>query len=164
MSLDNLVSAVLTAEEQNFILNALAQLEETLKGKVINLTPEEKQIYGRIGNKTENWIEKVKMWIDQKPETVPYYLDLEEFRRDTEFRGTVKPFLARLKMLEESLMDTSTLLSQDIYNFALAYYRNIKLVARANVPGASEIFADLSSQFPGRPSSVPEDINPNPDL
>jgi hypothetical protein len=164
MSVENLISVSLTEEEQGNIIKALDQMEAILKGKVINLTPEEKQLYGRVGDKTENWIEKVKMWIDQKPDTVPFYLDLPEFRRDLEYRNLMKPYLARLKMLVESMTDTSVLLGQDIYNFALSYYRNIKLVSKANVPGASEIYADLAKKFPGRSTSVPEDINPNPGL
>ena len=164
MSLDNLISVALTEDEKTSIMAALVQLEDVLKGKMVNLTPEQKQSYGRIGNKTENWIEKVKLWMNQRPETVPYYLDLVEFQRDNEIRNLLKPFIARMNWMTEGLSDTSVLLSQDIYNFALAYYRNIKLISKANVPGASEIYADLSSQFPGRPSAVPEETNPKPEL
>ena len=63
----------------------------------------------------------------------------------------------RLASIRESLEDTSKLLSADVHNAALAYYRNIKLVAQQNVPGTTHIHKDLASQFPGRPSSVTEE-------
>jgi hypothetical protein len=37
--------------------------------------------------------------------------------------------------------DTSVLLGKDIYNYALAYYRNIKLISQENVPGTTEVYA-----------------------
>ena len=159
MALENLLSVKFTEEEKKEVFTCLERIEEILNGKVINLTPEEKQEYGRIGEKTEEWIRKVNMWMDQKPEAVPYYLDLEEFRNDIKVRDMMKPLMGRLKLLAETLDDTSVILSTDIYNIALAYYRNIKIVSRANVPGTSEIYNDLSKQFPGRPSTVPEDEN-----
>lgn len=157
MALENLLTVQFTEEEKKEVFTCLERIEEIFDGKVINLTPEEKQEYGRIGEKTEEWIRKVDMWMNQKPEAVPYYLDLEEFKNDMKVRNMLKPLMGRLSLLAETLDDTSIILSTDIYNIALAYYRNIKIVSRANVPGTSEIYSDLSQQFPGRPSSVPED-------
>jgi hypothetical protein len=37
----------------------------------------------------------------------------------------------------------------DLYNNSLSYYRNLKLLARQNVPGAKPIFDELSLHFPG---------------
>jgi hypothetical protein len=161
MSLNNLISMSFEEQELEQINNALLTIENIIEDKVINLTPEEKQLYGKIGDKTENWVLKVSRYMMQKPELVPFYLNKEEFDRDQKARKEIMPLLNRISSLQESLDDTAKLLSTDVYNAALAYYRNIKLVAQQNVPGTSVIYEELSGQFPGRPSSVPEKSQDN---
>jgi len=157
MALDNLISFDLSDEEVKTIHDAVSSIETVLEGKTINLTPEERQSYGRLGDRTENWILKVLEYIDGRPELTPMYIKVNELRRDQETRKKLLPILNKLAFLSESIDDTSVLLGNDIYNYALAYYRNIKLVSRENVPGTTEIFNDLASQFPNRPSAVPEE-------
>ncbi|MFW6047607.1 MAG: hypothetical protein ACOCP4_07485 [Candidatus Woesearchaeota archaeon] len=69
----------------------------------------------------------------------------------------MKPILNRIASIQESLDDTSKLLSHDIYNTAISYYRKIKMISRQDVQGTTTIYEDLKSQFPGRPSNVPEE-------
>ena len=158
MSLKNLISVGFTQEEIDQINQHLAGIQELIKGKVINLSPEERQQYGRINNRTENWIVKVDSHMKQKPELVPFYIDKEEFDKDQEARNNMKPILNSIASIQESLEDTSKLLSHDIYNTAIAYYRNIKVISQQDVPGTTTIYEDLKSQFPGRSSSVPEEV------
>ena len=157
MSLKNLISVGYTQEEVDQINQHLAGIQEIIKGKVINHSPEERQQYGRINDRTENWIVKVDSHMKQRPELVPFYINKEEFDKDMEARNKMKPILNSIASLQESLDDTSKLLSHDIYNTAISYYRNIKIIAQQDVPGTTTIYEDLKSQFPGRPSSVPEE-------
>lgn len=157
MSLDNLISVNLSDEEVKTIEDALTAIDTVLKGKTVNLTPEDRQIYGRLGNRTENWITKVVGYMDQKPEITPMYINVPELKKDYETRKKLMPILNQFASLKESIDDTTVLLGNDIYNFALAYYRNMKLVSRENVPGTTEIYKDLAAQFPSRPSAVPEE-------
>lgn len=152
-----MISVQFTDAEKNELVHCITRLEELLDGKVVNLTPEQRQQYGRIGEKSEYWIQRVEQWMGHKPEVIPYYLDVDEFKKDVELRNLLKPLLDKISLVTESMDDTTLLLSTDIYNMALAYYRNIKIVSRANVPGTTEIYQDLSSKFPGRPSMVPEE-------
>jgi len=48
-----------------------------MNGKTINLTPEERQFYGKINDKTENWITKVHYYMNEHPEMVPFYINKE---------------------------------------------------------------------------------------
>lgn len=157
MAIDNLITVSFKPEEVKQINEALFTIEKIIKDKVVNLTPEEKQLYGKIGDNTENWVSKVTGYMEQKPELVPFYLDKEEFKRDQESRKAILPILNRISSIQESLDDTAKLISTDVYNSALAYYRNIKLIAQQNVPGTTGIYQDLANQFPGRPSAVPEE-------
>lgn len=162
MAIDNLISVEFTAEETQKINDALSTIEQVISSKAVNLTPEEKQLYGKIGDNTENWISKVNGYMEQKPELIPFYLNKQEFARDQQARKAILPILNRITSIQESLDDTAKLISTDVYNAALAYYRNIKLIAQQNVPGTTGIYQDLASQFPGRPSAVPEE-NQNTD-
>lgn len=157
MATNNLISVSFTQDEMNSVQTALTAIEKVLAGKTINLTGEEKQLYGKMGDNTENWVNKVDNYMKQKPETVPFYIDKAEFDRDLRARREIMLLLGRVSSLYESLDDTAKLLSTDIYNAALAYYRNIKLIAQQNVPGTTVIYDDLSAQFPGRPGAVPEE-------
>ena len=156
-TLDNLIDISFTPDEVKTITKALITIESVLKEKVINLTPEERQQYGSINNNTENWIDKIEGYMNQKPDLVPFYLDKVAFEKDRKARKKIKPMLTRIASINESLDDTSKLLSADIYNAAIAYYRNIKLISVQNVPGTTTIYQDLAEQFPGRPSSVSEE-------
>lgn len=157
MALDNLISLNLSDEELKTMEDAVTAIKTILEGKTVNLTPEQRQTYGRLGNRTENWITKVMEYIDRRPELTPMYINVPEFKQDFEIRKKLKPILSQLAFLSESIDDTTVLLGNDIYNYALAYYRNIKLVSQENVPGTTEVYNDLASQFPNRPSAVPEE-------
>lgn len=156
MAINNLISVNFTQEEITKITGALTIIETTLKGKAVNLTPEERQLYGKLGDKTENFIKKVRDYMEQDPKLIPFYLDKAEFDKDISARQAMMPLLNRVTAIYEMLDDTSKLISTDVYNAAIAYYRNIKLISQQNVPGTTNIYQDLSNQFPGRSSQVPE--------
>ena len=156
MPVENVITVNFSDAEKEEVFACVNRMKEIFKGKLINLTPEERTSYGRVGKRTEDWIRRVVMWMEQNPEWVPDYLNLDEFRKDREFREAVRPLLASLSSLVEGIDDTATLVSTDVYNTALAYYRYVKLVSQSNMAGTSEIYEDLSSRFPGRTSSVPE--------
>lgn len=73
-------------------------------------------------------------------------------------RADVIPILERVNNLKDALNDTIKLLSTDIYNAALAYYRHVKLSNQQN-EGMADIYEDLTREFSGRSSSVPEEMN-----
>jgi len=156
MALENLISLALTPAELTAIDNAITIIETTLAGKVVNLTPEERSQYGRISNRTENWIDKVKGYVGTTPALVPPYIDTTEYSKDYQARQDLKPRLTRLASVFESLDDTQKLISSDLWHNSIAFYRNLKIASQQNVPGSTAIYNDLKIQFPGRPN------NPHP--
>lgn len=154
MALENLISVQFTQQELNQMDAALATIENILNGKVINLKPEERSRFARIGNETANWIDKVKGYMNQQAALVPFWVNKAEFDRDHDARSNIQPRLNRLKSILESLEDTNILLSSDVYQAAIAFYRNVKQAAQQNVPGTTTIYQDLAAQFPGMPRSV----------
>ena len=151
MALDNLISLELSNEEVTKIDNSLAAIEAVIANKVIALHPEERSQYGRVGESTQVWISKINDYMHSKPETVPAFISVAEFSKDLAARTSIMPRIARLNAIVNGLEDTAILLGTDLYNAALAYYNNVKLLAKQNVPGAKLIYEDLNQKFPGRP-------------
>ncbi|WP_430971779.1 hypothetical protein [Sunxiuqinia rutila] len=152
MASENLVSVTFTDEERAQLGEHLAAIESILHSKCISLTPEERQEYARLGNKSENWSRKVIDYMNQQPNLTPAFIDLDETMNDYEARRALQPIAARGEAVMDMLNDTMMLLGSDLYHSCIAYYRNIRLLARQNVNGAKAIYEDLSAQFPGRPS------------
>ena len=54
----------------------------------------------------------------------------------------------QLAPLADNLSDSLALSGSEAYQAALIFYRNVKMAARAGVPNAKTIEADLSNRFP----------------
>ncbi|CAN5343147.1 hypothetical protein BH09BAC2_BH09BAC2_14930 [soil metagenome] len=156
MGLDNLITFELTVEEVNAFDGALETIRSIIENKVINLTPDERKQYGKIGNRTENWIDKVKGYMDDNANLIPNYLNKAAYDLDFTARKTLQPRLNRLASIIESLDDTQKLISTDLYYNSLAFYHYLKNASEQNVPGSTVIMEDLKEQFPGGGRKRPE--------
>ena len=161
MALDNLISVAFTPAELAALDTAIASMETTLQGKVINLTPEERQRYAAVSTEMRPWIRKCRDYMTQLPSIVPGYINLVELDADMKARRDIETRLNRTKSVLESMDDTYLLLGNDVLNSCYAFYRAVKSASLANVPGSTSIYQDLAQQFPGRPRSVPPPP-PNP--
>jgi hypothetical protein len=159
MALDNLISIEFTQLELDDISTALTSISNILAGKVINLTPEERQRYARVSYEMIPWVEKCQGYMQTNPTLVPGYIDTAELNKDIKTRQQdMQPRFTILRSVYESFDDTMLLMGNDIYNNCIAFYRAVKAASQANVPGSTSIYEDLAQQFPGRPSStVPEE-------
>ncbi|MDR2119872.1 MAG: hypothetical protein LBP64_03215 [Tannerella sp.] len=147
--MDNLISVSFTDDELKEIDNALSTIENILKGKVINLTPKQRQQYGRVAYDMEVWVDKVDSHMRQAPQLTPSYIDMAEHASDMAAHRALNPRIERINTLLHSMQDTNLLLGADIYNNSLSFYRAIREAAKVNAPGASSIYSDLKRQFPG---------------
>jgi hypothetical protein len=151
MALENLISISFTSEELQQIDSHLTALDGLLKGKCKSLTPDQRKEYGRVGNKTENWIKKVYDYTTTQPELTPAFINKRELNTDYDARQVLMPRLNKLNAINDMVDDTALLIGYDLYQTARSYYKNVKLLADQNVAGAKSVFDDLSAQFPGRP-------------
>ena len=162
MPTGNLFSIVYTPQEVADINTHVTALRDIFVSKLINLTADERNQYGRLGDGTENFVVKVMDYANQRPEIIPGFVDQAELAKDIAARNILTPLRKSFNMLSEGVDDTHRLLGFDIYWIALAIYNNVKLMARQNVPGINVIYDDLKKQFPGRPKiKPPTDSNPN---
>lgn len=162
MALDNLISLSFSNEELTALDQALQTIHATLSGKTINLTPEQRQQYGRIAEQNKLFVNKAKSYMEQYPELVPAFLDKTEFDRDFAAREQIELRLQRLNSLNEQLSDTKVLLDHDNYHNSISFYRNIRFLSEENVPGTNVVYEDMKQFFvTSSPSQTPV-ISPPP--
>ena len=149
--MENLISVEFTPAETAQINAALDTIKGIIINKVINLTPEQRQEFGKVGNERANFIVKSLGYMLQRPDLVPNYIDIAEFQKDVNARQAIIPLLNRVTEIQEMFNDTNLLLGADVFNTAIAFYRNVKIASQQNVPGSTNIYQDLQYDFPGRP-------------
>ncbi len=161
MALENLISLSFTEEELTKLDTYLTGIRNLLNGKTVNLTPEQRQQYGRIANKNKLIVDKAKNYMEQHPEWIPIFLDKEEFDRDYNTRQQIEGRVQLLENLSQQLIDTKTLLDHDNYQNTLSFYRMVKFLASENEAGAKTVFNDMKQLFiKPRPSSTDEAETP----
>jgi predicted anti-sigma-YlaC factor YlaD len=101
--------------------------------------------------------------MQQDPNLVPPYIDMEEHTKDIVAHRALNPRIARLAGILQSLEDTNRLLGSDLYSNSLAYYRNLREAAKVNSVGASTKYSDLKQQFPGPGSNAKNRKAPDSD-
>lgn len=149
MAKENLVSVVFSTEEMEQAKTNIDALLAMLGPKCISLTPEERQEFGRIGEKTENFSRKVVQYMIEQPEFTPNFIDGEETKADFDAREFLKSLLKQLNTLRNMADDTALLLGFDLYQSELGYYQNLGMLNERGVNGAKAIYEDLKARFPG---------------
>jgi hypothetical protein len=147
MAFENLISINFTEDELNQIDQASMLIESILLPKVINLTPEQRQQYGRIAEQNKLFVNKAKDYMEMYPQHLPPFVDKAEFDSDYTARQAIETRLMRLAGITEKLSDTKVLLDHDNYHNAITFYRNIKFMASENVPGTTQIYEGMRQFF-----------------
>lgn len=80
MPQENLISVDFSDQEIRTLKDAVAMIVNTLRGKTISLTPQQRKQYGRVKYEKEIWIDKVKMQMDANPDHIPSYIDKMELQ------------------------------------------------------------------------------------
>lgn len=161
MALDNIISVEFTDEELKKINDGLAMIEEVMRTKSVNLSPDERQQYGRIANRNQLLVDKCKSYMEMNPATMPPTLNKTEFDKDYNARNQIATPLKRLDILQTMFTDLKTLLDFDNFNAAVSYYRYIKFLSSQSEAGATAIYKDLKKHYQFRPKSSTEEGIPS---
>ena len=161
MALENLISIEFTIEELTALDTHLDGIQQVLAGKTVNLTPEQRQQYGSIGNQNKLIVDKAKSYMEQHPNWVPNFIDKTEFDKDYNARQQMEERTQRLQNLTQQLLDTKTLLDHDNYTNTLSFYRMMRYLAGENEPGSKTVYEDMKVLFSrsGRPASTDEETD-----
>lgn len=153
MALDNVISVEFSSEELKKISDALTVIEQVMKDKSVNLTPDERQQYGRIADRNRLLVDKCKTYMELNPQSLPPTLNKEEFDRDYQARTQIDPVMKRIAVLQTLFSDMKTLLDFDNFNAAVSYYRYVKYLSMQNAPGMSAVYSDLRTHYQNRSTS-----------
>lgn len=160
MPLDNLISVSLTPAQLTALDDALTVIEGIINPIAVALSPEENQLYGKLGNETENFAKMVHDDTKVKADLVPVQVDTGEWERDVAARAVIMPRLTRLTDLTTKLEQTNRLLGYDVNNAVSATYGYVRYMAEQNVPGFSTYYDKWKVQHvrkgrPGKGGSNP---------
>ena len=148
MPLKDLIQNQLTVGDIDNINKALDNIQNIITGKMVNLTPDERQKYGSINEQHKLLVNKVNDVHSSHPQFDSAKVDWAEFSADFAIRGALEKFISRLQSLSEQFDDTKILHDNDNYQQALDQYSYISYLADQNEPGITTVKEDIAQFFP----------------
>ena len=146
------ISHELTEEAYDQIAQSIRALDSLLPFAV-NLTPDERKNYQTMGDKTIAFVEKAVQYTDERPELVPAYLDIPEFKKDLKLARQLKELLLMVDPVVEKISDSYLAAGVDAYEAARKMYSYIKAAAESGAPGTDSIAAELKKRYVRKKSS-----------
>ncbi len=147
MGLSNLNNKHLSEEQVTAVKQALTDLEAALALLDINLTPEDRNKYGRVNEQNKLFINKVYDFAKNQPDLRSFEVDYEEFFADYQSREFLEMLIARLNSLATRAMNAKILHDYDNYQDALHDYAYTSFRAGSNSVGFEEKYRELKQFF-----------------
>lgn len=147
MPLKDLMQNQLSATDLSDMNKSLDQLQATINGKMVNLTPDERQKYGSINEQNKLLVNKVNDLHTSQPNFDSSKVNWVEFESDFATRAQLEGIITRLRSIAEQLDDTKILHDNDNYQAALSQYSYISFLAGENEPGVTTIKDELAQFF-----------------
>lgn len=160
MPLKDLILSHFDANERSTVMQLLQQVRNILEPKLVQLSAEDRQRYGSIGEENKKLVNKVKDLLEDDPSTAPTEVDWQEFLldyQDRRFLESVKIFMQTLGLEIDS---TKILHDYDNYQNALTYYRFQAYRASNGVLNAAGKVEELKQFFPRTGISRREEETP----
>ena len=140
------ISVELTGEAYGQISQGIRDLDSLLTFAV-NLTPEERRNYSTMGDKSIAFVEKAVQYVDERPDLVPPYLDIPEFKKDLELARQLRNLLMILDPVVEKISDSCLAAGADAFEAARKLYNYVKTASESGAPGSDSIAAELKKRF-----------------
>lgn len=147
MSVNNLNNHHLTEPEINAILNALNDLERAMEPLNINLTPEDRNKYGRVDEQNKLFINKVHDFATQQTNLRTMDVDWDEFEKDFKSRAVLENIISRLNNLSIRANNSKIFHDFDNYQDALADYAYTQFRANSKMVGFEDKYNELRQFF-----------------
>jgi hypothetical protein len=146
MAMQNLVSATLSAEASEEILDHLGAIKKRLDF-LTSLGREEIQGLVKAGKTYAPLLDKAYGAMTSHPEIMSSVFPAEEFRKDYQLYKDLAPIARQVEELHESLQKTMMALSSDTMVETLEIYGAVKQNAN-KVPGLKVVADEMASFFP----------------
>jgi hypothetical protein len=147
MSVNNLNNHHLTEPEINAILNALNDLERAMEPLNINLTPEDRNKYGRGDEQNKLFINKIHDFATQQTNLRTMDVDWDEFEKDFKSRAVLENIISRLNNLSIRANNSKIFHDFDNYQDALADYAYTQFRANSKMVGFEDKYNELRQFF-----------------
>ena len=147
MPLKDLIQSLLTPADIDSINKALDNIQTSIAGKMVNLTPDERQKYGSINEQNKLMVNKVAEVHSSHPQFDSSKVNWAEFTSDFGIRAALEKIISRLQSLAEQFDDTKVLHDNDNYRQALDQYSYISYLADQNEPGITTVKEDIAQFF-----------------
>ncbi len=147
MAIKNLNNTHLSEEQKVAAKQALQNLEATLDMLTINLTPEDRNKYGRVNEQNKLFINKVHDFAQEQPELRSFDVDYNEFFADYESRYFLEKLINRLNSLVTRAYNAKILHDYDNYQDALSDYAYTSFRAGSNAVGFEDKYHELKQFF-----------------
>ena len=147
MSVNNLNNHHLTEPEINAILNALNDLERAMELLNINLTPEDRNKYGRVDEQNKLFINKVHDFATQQTNLRTMDVDWDEFEKNFKSRAVLENIISRLNNLSIRANNSKIFHDFDNYQDALADYAYTQFRANSKMVGFEDKYNELRQFF-----------------
>lgn len=160
------ISAEITPTQYDALVTKLNEVKALLTF-LINLTPEERQALPKMGESKQPFVTKALQYAQSFPQIAPPFINLAELGKDRGLALTLTQFLQLVRPWVQAIEDTEMAVGSEAYVAALAIYNSAGQAAKANVPGAAAIYADLKTHFeqsnaPATPPAPAAPVNPTP--
>ena len=144
----NVVQQHILPEELKAIDASIDALEKTLESKKPNLSPDERQRYGKINEANKLFVNKVYDYCQTQPEMCSPDVDWAEFKADYEDRVVLETRLNRLRSLLEIMENSKILHDFDNFQNALMDYSFTQYKKETEAAGYVTKYNELKQFFP----------------
>jgi hypothetical protein len=143
----DLIHVNISPEDWDKVNLAIKTIEDILLPQLVNLGPEDKQILPKMGDKTMAFVTKGIMHMEQNPDLVPKFTNVDDIKIDLEAVKLLRAVQAPLNKISDMVNDSVMLSGSEGLLGILSFYNNLKGAAKSNVPGADVIYNDLKARF-----------------
>ncbi|KQM64655.1 hypothetical protein ASE74_11615 [Pedobacter sp. Leaf216] len=149
MSLNNKISAEITAEQMAKVTAQLQEARTTLKDVLIfNLSADERQTMLKMGDRTLAFVGRAITHAKQSPNLVPSFLDVTETQKDYKLAADLYEIYLEASKFLRAVDDCMMVAGGEAYESALVFYNAVKGANKSNIAGTQDIYDDLKQQFP----------------
>ena len=147
MSISNLNNAHLNDTQIHAIKQAVVALDNAMQLLQVNLTPEDRNRYGRVNEQNKLFINKIYDYIMNNPDLCSRDVNWEEFKQDYKSRAFLEQLINDLESLITRAKNAKILHDYDNYQDALEDYAYTSFRARSKTVGYEDKHRELKQFF-----------------
>lgn len=147
MPLKNFGSSHFDESEKQTALSLLAQLQRILQPKLVILSPQERQRFGSVNEKTKLFVDKVYDYYRSQPHLASPDVDWSEFAADYQNRRFLQTLLSLMQSMSLEIRGTKILHDFDNYKDSLTDYAYTQYKSQYGSSGAVQKEAELQQFF-----------------